>query len=164
MEIGLNEIALRSALGEFATGVCVVATRKAAGHVLAITINSFVSVSLQPPLLAWFLDDASMSGQPFLEAEHFTLNILHASQEAIARDFARSSGPACSAGLFDMAHDSYPRLSGANAVFHCHTLDRQKIGDHWMLIGRIIDFHVAPRDGAGPAALGFWRSVFRSFA
>lgn len=160
----MDEIALRSALGEFATGVCVVATRQAAGDVHAITINSFVSVSLQPPLLAWFLDDTSESGRPFLDAERFSLNILHANQERIARDFARKPGPAMSAGIFDSAHDPYPRLLGANAVFDCQTFDRQKIGDHWMLVGRIMDFHVAPREGATPAALGFWRSSFRNFA
>ena len=59
--ISIDGRELRNAMGRFATGVCVVTTRTEDGRQTALTVNSFCSVSLDPPLVAWYLNDRSPS-------------------------------------------------------------------------------------------------------
>src|SRR6476646_3374508 len=80
--------ALRTALSQYPTGVAVVTTRSAAGPV-GVTVNSFGSLSLDPPLVLWCLRRRSASLGAFTRAEYFAVNVLAAAQERVARQFAR---------------------------------------------------------------------------
>ena len=67
---------LRDALGEFATGVAVVTARSADGQPVGVTINSFASVSLEPPLVLWSLGLESPSLEVFEACSHYAVNVL----------------------------------------------------------------------------------------
>ncbi|HET7776727.1 MAG TPA: flavin reductase family protein, partial [Azospira sp.] len=80
--------AFRNALGGFATGVTVVTAMAADGSPVGLTISSFNSVSLEPPLVLWSLSANSPSLGVFETASHFTVNVLAADQDEISNRFA----------------------------------------------------------------------------
>src|SRR5271167_4914917 len=82
----------RNALGTYATGVTIITAMTADGTPYGLTCNSFASVSLNPPLVLWSLGMFSQGLSIFQNASHFTVNVLGASQQALASRFAKSSG------------------------------------------------------------------------
>src|SRR5260221_11209243 len=81
----------RNALGTFATGVTIVTAMSVDGKPYGLTCNSFASVSLNPPLVLWSLGIFSQGMSAFQDASHFAVNVLGASQQALASKFAKSS-------------------------------------------------------------------------
>ena len=81
----------RNALGTYATGVTIITAAGADGKPYGLTCNSFASVSLNPPLVLWSLVLYSSSLSVFQNAGHFAVNVLGASQQALANKFAKSS-------------------------------------------------------------------------
>src|SRR5262245_47835496 len=84
----LDSAGLRQALGRFATGVVVIATCTPEAELVGLTANSFAAVSLDPPLVLWSLNRKASSFSGFSRSAHFTVSILGAEQEALARHFA----------------------------------------------------------------------------
>jgi flavin reductase (DIM6/NTAB) family NADH-FMN oxidoreductase RutF len=128
---------LRRALGCFATGVAVITTRHRDGRPAGLTINSFTSVSLHPPLVLWSLSLAAFSLPAFHDAEHFAVNLLAADQLELSRRFAapaidRFAGVGFAEGL-----GGAPLLDGAVASFECRTENRYDGGDHVIFLGRV---------------------------
>ena len=76
----IDSLRLRSALGSFVTGVTVVTTRNSAGEPVGLTVNSFNTVSLSPPLVLWSLSRQSSSMPGFLGAAHYAINVLAGDQ------------------------------------------------------------------------------------
>jgi flavin reductase (DIM6/NTAB) family NADH-FMN oxidoreductase RutF len=83
-----DTLELRSALGTFATGVTVISIIDAEGKTQGMTVNSFTSVSLEPPLILWSLALNTPNFEPFHQAERFAVNVLAADQVAISERFA----------------------------------------------------------------------------
>src|ERR1700710_3100770 len=81
----------RNALGTYATGVTVITAAGPNGKPYGLTCNSFASVSLNPPLVLWSLGMFSQGLSIFQYAPHFTVNILSASQQALANKSAKSA-------------------------------------------------------------------------
>src|ERR1700737_2331304 len=81
----------RNALGTYPTGVTIITAAGADGKPYGITCNSFASVSLNPPLVLWSLVLYSSSLTAFQNATHFAVNVLGASQQALANKFAKSA-------------------------------------------------------------------------
>src|ERR1700719_2047855 len=78
----------RNALGTYATGVTIITAAGPDGKPYGLTCNSFASVSLNPPLVLWSLVIYSQSMSVFQNASHFAINVLGASQQALATKFA----------------------------------------------------------------------------
>lgn len=134
--------AFRACLGQFATGVAVITAQDAAwGGVAGMTVNSFSSVSLDPPLILWSIRTASSSAQVFRAAPTFAVNVLAANQTDIAHHFANSKRDR-SADVDKVRTDApVPLVHGAVAHLEC-TLDTEHLaGDHIILIGRVRRFH-----------------------
>ena len=134
---GGDVTAYRRALGAFATGVCVVTADSARGP-LGITINSFTSVSLTPRLVLWCLDERSERWRAFNEAERFSIHVLDAQSQGLARRFAKGIG-LMEPQEFERVGDAPPRLASA-ARFDCKTHDRVQMGDHMMIVGEVVGF------------------------
>src|SRR3546814_20728307 len=81
----------RTALGRFATGVTVVTTAAPDGAPIGLTVSSFNSVSLDPPLVLWSLSRGSASPDVFEHCERYVVNVMSAGQAALARRFALRS-------------------------------------------------------------------------
>lgn len=150
--------AYRAALGRFATGVCVAAIGGGdRGPIAAITINSFVSVSLSPPVIAWMLGDQSRFFARFAAAEGFGLAVLHADQAELARLFSRAEREHAPESLFDTDLPGGPVLRGALSGFACRVNARERHGDHLAIYGETL----AARLAAPGPALGFFGGRFQ---
>jgi flavin reductase (DIM6/NTAB) family NADH-FMN oxidoreductase RutF len=139
--------AYRRALGAFATGVCIVTTADGEGGVIGITVNSFTSVSLEPPLVLWCLDDASDRRDPFVTTERFAINILGAEEQALSDRFARGEEFRLAPEELDPAASDPPRLRHAMSRLSCSVRERIQVGDHLVIIGEVTDFDECDGDG-----------------
>lgn len=138
---------LRNALGRFATGVCVVTTRTAAGQAAGLTVNSFSSVSLDPPLVAWCLGRHAPSLKAFSMAEHFAIHVMAADQQALSMHFARPAEDKFAAvqAEFEAGIGAVPVLKNALARFECRKASVVEGGDHLIFIGHVERFAYADR-------------------
>lgn len=144
IEVDADRRAFRDALGRYPTGVAVAMTRDSTGKPAGITINSFASVSLEPPLVLWSIERTAATAPAFLAATDFSVNVLGAAQEPLARRFALASG---TGGEAPGASDSgVPTLGEALACFVCRRESVFDGGDHAILVGRVLDFSM--REGS----------------
>lgn len=130
----------RNALGNFATGVTIVSALDAAGEPIGLTISSFNSVSLDPPLILWSLSLASPSLEAFRTARHYAVNVLAAGQRELSDRFAartnhRYAGLAWRPGLAGV-----PLIDGCCAWFECRNEACYPGGDHLIFVGRVEGF------------------------
>lgn len=132
--------AFRQALGAFPTGVAVV-TATTEAEPVGITVNSFTSVSLDPPLVLWCLKKDSHRYRVFMEAPGFTISILGTEHEDVSSRLARQGEHR----LHDMellrTELGPPALADAQAVFECAREAIHEGGDHKILVGRVLRFH-----------------------
>lgn len=152
-DLARETLTYRRALGAFATGVCVVTADSEAGP-LGITVNSFTSVSLEPRLVLWCLDERSERWPAFAAADRFAIHVLPASDQTLAARFARGVS-LLGAGEFTRDGAGPPCLPGALARFDCATEQRIPAGDHMVILGRVEAFDT--RDGD---ALTFFRGRY----
>lgn len=130
----------RRALSCFATGVTVVTTLDARGEKVGITISSFSSVSLDPPLVLWSIADDSLSYDDFIEADYFAVHVLAMNQKELSDRFAQSGENKfdtfdCHEGLHGV-----PVLPEFAACFECSTEHIYPGGDHKIIVGRVHRF------------------------
>ncbi|MBL0419646.1 flavin reductase family protein [Ramlibacter sp. AW1] len=137
---------LRRALATFPTGVCLVTTVSDAGKREGMTINSFASVSMSPPLILWSIRDEARSADAFLTCRHFCVSVLSAAQRDLAMHFARPAPDkfADCEDRFQPGFGGCPVLREAAANFECSTYSRYLEGDHTILLGRVERFSSQP--------------------
>jgi flavin reductase (DIM6/NTAB) family NADH-FMN oxidoreductase RutF len=126
----------RSCLGQFATGVTVV-TANIGGDLVGLTVNSFASVSLNPPLILWSIGQSSTSYAKFIAAEHFAINVLAEDQILLSRHFCRSGVDKFSDVTWTRGKNGAPILDGVAAFFECEKESQHRGGDHLIVIGRV---------------------------
>lgn len=127
---------LRDALGSFVTGVTVITTRDADGAPHGLTVNSFSSVSLDPPLVLWSQASAAPSHAAFRAASHFAVNILAEDQLEVSTRFARR-GDKFGASGWREGLAGLPLLEGCVAWLECRLLETHAGGDHRVFIGHV---------------------------
>ena len=149
---------LREALGRFATGVTVVTTMGSLGPV-GMTVNSFTSVSLEPPLLLWCPARASTRHDVFGGAEAWSVHVLGAEQLETCLRFTKG-GRQFQDLTPVITPEGVPVLPGAAARFDCITHSMHEAGDHSVLIGRVLRVTVA---GPGDHPLVFAAGRFGMF-
>jgi 3-hydroxy-9,10-secoandrosta-1,3,5(10)-triene-9,17-dione monooxygenase reductase component len=137
-EIDVREF--RNALGSFTTGVTIATTRDRADRDVGLTVNSFNSVSLDPPLVLWSLAKSSHSLKAFVEADFFAVHILAASQESLSNLFAKRGADKFEGLHVKRGHGGVPLLDGCAARFECRTAFRYAGGDHEILVGEVLTF------------------------
>lgn len=127
----------RNALSQFATGVTVITTRLANGDFVGMTATSFNSVSLNPPLVLWSLTDTARSLPAFTASSHYVINVLAASQIALADRFSRRIDNRFEGVEFELSATGLPILKGAAAWFECRNKSRYPEGDHVIFVGEV---------------------------
>lgn len=148
---------LRSCLGRFATGVVVVTFEGPAGR-RGITVNSFTSVSMSPPLVLVSVGTRARSHDA-LAGRPFCVNILGAEQEALARSFAGGDETPV-AWVEDV---EVPRLRGVLAHLECRPWRRYDAGDHSLFLGEVVRFDYRDGDALAFHTSGFTRIVEAQF-
>lgn len=130
----------RRALGQFATGVTVVTARTPDGRRVGVTVNSFSSVSLDPPLVLWSLSRQAPSLADFTHAAYFAINVLSANQHHLSRQFSTPLPDKFSGVEFSEGSAGVPLLSGVNAHFVCRNVRQYDGGDHIIFLGEVEDY------------------------
>ncbi len=158
MEGRTTEVSLRSVMGCFPTGVTVVATRDLDGVPWGLTVNSFASVSLEPPLVLVCISRDANTHDRLIDADGFTVSVLSASQAALAERFAEPPSEGRFRGVeWQAAPSGNPVLAGAVAWLDCLIDEVMNSGDHSILIGRAVAASFSDEP-----ALVFHRGVFGS--
>lgn len=130
----------RRALGSFATGVTIITTRADDGQPLGLTVNSFNSVSLDPPLVLWSLANNSRNLEAFRRAEHWAVHVLATQQEALSGRFARASEDKFAGIDLDEGIGATPLLRDCTARFQCKTMFQYEGGDHVIFVGEVLSY------------------------
>lgn len=137
-----NTQALRNCLGKFATGVTVVTCDGPDGP-CGITVNSFSSVSLEPPLVLWNIDKRSNTLQAFLKAGHFAISVLREDQRPLAEHFAQPQTVSFEGLDYSLNSSNVPLLRNSLACMECRTDQLIEAGDHYIIIGEIENYEMA---------------------
>lgn len=137
----------RAALGCFATGVTVITACSATGQRVGLTVNSFSSVSLDPPLVLWNLSIHAPSLPVFRQAGHFAVNVLSADQRDIAEHFSRRADDKFTGADISVRDglDGAPLLDSVAAVFECRNAERYYGGDHIIFLGEVEGYEVSEK-------------------
>ncbi|HJH24924.1 MAG TPA: flavin reductase family protein [Paenalcaligenes hominis] len=131
--------AFRHALGHFPTGVAIVTTRTPDGRPVGLTINSFSSLSLEPPLIMWSLVNHSPSLSIFEQCNYFAINVISQQQVEAALGFANSQVEDKFALVSHVdGEEGVPLLDHCVATFVCENYQQHEGGDHTLFIGRVV--------------------------
>jgi 3-hydroxy-9,10-secoandrosta-1,3,5(10)-triene-9,17-dione monooxygenase reductase component len=141
----------RVALGNFATGVTIVTMRDEAGAPHGLTVNSFTSVSLDPPLVLVCVDKQISSYRAISRADGWLVNVLGASQEELCIRFATPDIDKFEGVEFSRGPFGAPRLPGCVAWLTVRPYASHDGGDHGIFVGQVLDAEVA----GGPPLIFF---------
>jgi 3-hydroxy-9,10-secoandrosta-1,3,5(10)-triene-9,17-dione monooxygenase reductase component len=143
MTVATDAAKFRETLGHYPTGVCAITATQADGTPAAMIVGSFTSVSLDPPLVAFFPDKGSSSWPKVAACDGFCVNVLADDQEALCRTLA-SKDPDKFAGVpHHLSERSTPILDGALAWVDCSFHAIHEAGDHYIVVGEVhaLDLH-----------------------
>src|SRR3990172_8457568 len=133
----IDKTELRRVMGHFPTGVTVVTTISKAGKLYGLTVNSFTSVSLVPPLVLVCVDKSAESYPCFEESKYFTVNFLAADQEDLSRRFATTGGDKFEGVGYRMGANQAPILNRVLAYLECKVVGAYEGGDHTIYVGEV---------------------------
>jgi len=136
----IDSLMLRKTLGCFPTGVVVATTLGDDGAPVGMTINSFSSVSLEPPLVLWSIKLNAPSRTAFVSHPGFTLNILSSNQLEVAKQFATPAQDKFEGISWQPGYEGSPILAESLAVLQCKPFDVYKGGDHEIIVGQVVEF------------------------
>ena len=136
-----DSLEFRRALGAFVTGITVITLLDDDGTFQGLTVNSFNSVSLDPPLILWSLALATPDFEMFSAVQRFAVNILAQDQIAISQRFATPSSDKFAGVGVSLGLDGVPLIEGCNATLECRTEATHPGGDHIIFLGRVERFH-----------------------
>ncbi|MFD9942737.1 flavin reductase family protein [Nonomuraea sp. NPDC059023] len=132
----------RQALAVHASGVVVI-TAQSDGLPVGLTATSFSSVSLEPPLVSFYVDRSSTTWPRLGAADHFAVNILASDQAELAARFARKNIDRFAAPTrWRPGPLGAPLLRDVCAHLICLPYERAEVGDHVLVVGLVADTHV----------------------
>ena len=158
--MSLNSREFRDALGHFATGVAVISASTPGGELLGLTINSFASVSLDPPLVLWSLDKGSDRFGVLMGVERYAVNILGQGELELSRRLSRKGQSMLQPDECVQGKHGVPVLRSSAATFECVVHEKVDAGDHVIFIGRVLSSSHNSHD----APLLYYRGAYRSLA
>ena len=146
---------LRRAFGRFATGIAIITTLDDQGRPYGLTINSFVSVSMEPPMISWNVIRGSTAHQTIRRTGRFVVNVLAKNQRELAQ---KMTGPIEHRFVSVPYHSStsgLPVLHDTLATFECDVHSMIAAGDHDIVLGTVQQF--THRDGR---PLVYWQGAY----
>ncbi|MGI9025673.1 MAG: flavin reductase family protein [Burkholderiaceae bacterium] len=147
---------LRRAFGQFGTGVAIIGTRASDGSLVGMTVNSFASISMDPPLVMYCPAKALSAYAVYAGARHFSASVLAVEQQSLSERFAKKGERKWAGVAHILGETGVPLLDEAIVCFECETVAIHDAGDHGLVLGRVLALRVA---GAGEPLL-FHRSRY----
>ena len=154
---GISPGEFRTVLGHFASGLTLI-TGMHEGKPAGLTCQSFFSLSLEPPLIAFAPGKSSTSWPKVASSGSICVNVLAEDQEALARTFAQSGTEKFEGVGWEPAANDAPRLTGSLAWLDCTVENVHEEGDHWLVTAKV---EVAETNEGEP--LLFYRGGFGGF-
>ena len=151
---------LRDVLGCFATGVAIMTTRTQAGEHVGVTVNSFASLSLDPPLILFSLAKTAGTLPHFQRAQSFSVNILAHTQESLSNRFARPSSATWDEAPYAEGENGCALFAGTLAQLECSRYAEIDGGDHRTFIVEVTEVHM----GLPGDPLLFYRGRYGTYA
>ncbi|MGE0717663.1 MAG: flavin reductase family protein [Alphaproteobacteria bacterium] len=152
--------AFRNVMGSFATGVAVATTRTAAGRPVGVTVSSFTSLSLDPPLVLFCLEWSAETWPAFRDHSHFAVNMLAEDQAGLSARFASVGIDRWGGVAHESGPDGCPLLPGIVGWVVCRRQTVHEGGDHAIIVGRAERLERDP----GRAPLLHFRGTYGRFA
>lgn len=146
----------REALGRVGSSVVVITSTDQKGSPVGLTVGTFTSISMEPPLVGFFVGHTSSTMSHVLDSGAFCANVLSEDQHLLARSFSRSGADRFAGVEWTPGRRGIPLLKGAHTWIECTIVDHRPIGDHELVVGRVDAFDV-PND---TEPLIFHQSVF----
>ena len=137
----IDEFRFRQALGHFASGVTVVTTEHE-GKLYGMTVSSFASLSLKPPLILICVDKTVNTHEAIAASGRFAVNILEQDQEHLSRRFATHEDNKFVGVAWHIGQFGLPVLEGVLTVIECHVRNTIEGGDHTIFIGEVMDAEI----------------------
>ncbi|MCC7274599.1 MAG: flavin reductase family protein [Alphaproteobacteria bacterium] len=156
----LDQRLFRNVMGSFATGVAVATARDARGRPAGVTVSSFTSVSLEPPLVLFCLEWSAETWPAFRDGDHFAINILAEDQAALSVRFATMGIDRWVGVPHDAGPDGCPLLAGTLGWVVCRKEMVREGGDHAIIVGRVERLECDP----GRSPLLHFRGAYGRFA
>ena len=153
--------AFRDALGRFATGVAVVTARDRDGNPVGMTMSSFNTVSLDPPLVLFSVARSAHGLDAMENARGFAVNILGHAQSEMSVRFARAHIDKWHAVDHSPGYGDAPVLADVLAHFECKPYARYDGGDHVIFVCEVLRFATS---GAEDEPLIFYRGGYHRLA
>ncbi len=150
----------RQVLGHYPTGVCIVLAKTQGGQIAGMTVGSFTSVSLAPPMVAFFPARNSKSWAALSDLGSFCINILHSDQQWIGRQVASDTDDKFAGIKLGLSARGMPIISDCVAWIDCDTHSVTPAGDHFIAMGDVVELAVE----AGGLPLVFCRGDFGRFS
>lgn len=140
----------RKALGLFPTGVAIVTAQHPDGQLLGMTVSSFNSVSLDPPLVLFSVARTAASYAAWEQVPRFGVSILARSQDDLSTRFAKSQGEKWALVRPIDGENGVPLIPGALATFECERYAVHDGGDHAIFVGRVLSINAVAAATAEP--------------
>lgn len=134
----LDGRALRMALGQFATGVAIVTAFDVDHQPVGLTISSFNSVSLDPPLILFSVHRNASRLSALTECRGFAVNVLSREQSELSNRFARATESRWDDLEYHGGYVGAPCLDGVLTRFECVPYAQHDGGDHLIFVGRVV--------------------------
>ncbi len=132
---------LRQVLSNYLTGVTIVTVTRPDGTPYGLTVNSFNSVSLAPPLVLWSLDNQNKNLLLFKETDGFAVNVMAADQTQTCRQFAERESNRFEGISWRFGEFGQPLIDGALAQIECCSWQIYAGGDHTIFVGEVMNAH-----------------------
>ena len=130
----------RNSLGNFATGVAIITVNCKNKGDLGLTVNSFSSVSLDPPLVLWSINRNSDLFDTFIGTETFTVNILNENQQDLSNQFSKKEEHSLDNYDWDRTKNGCKVVPDSLVHFDCDTYEKLDGGDHIIFVGKVTHF------------------------
>lgn len=136
---GGNTRTLRDMMGCFATGITVVTAIAPSGEPIGFTANSFTSVSLDPALILVCVVKDAQRAQHYTHSRNFAVNVLQSEQKSLASHFAMKKEDKFSDISWSIGKNGSPIIQESLGYFECETYNVHEAGDHYIIVGRILN-------------------------
>ncbi|WP_257981070.1 flavin reductase family protein [Streptomyces sp. CB02959] len=133
----VDDAAMRDTLSRFCTGVAVITAIQPDGRPAGMAVQSFSSVSLDPPLVCFCPAGTSTTWPKINAAGRFAVNVLAADQQELCRQFAVTGGDKFTGVDWRSGVNGAPLLPAALATIECEVADVLPGGDHLIALGRV---------------------------
>ena len=154
----IGEADFKRAMAQFATGVTVVTTEHD-GHLYGMTVASFASLSLDPPLVLICVGRKMQTHDAIVGAKRFGVSILAQDQQRLSNHFASKSDDKFAGIEYRRGASGVPLLENAICTLECELHEQLSGGDHSIFVGRVEEASTDER-----APLVYFRSGYRELA